>query len=73
MGRANATNPVCVVVLCHRVVGADGGLTGYEGGIHLKARLLEHEARVRRAGSAGESATTAAVDPGAGGASPAPS
>ena len=69
VGRANATNPVCVVVPCHRVVGADGGLTGYEGGIHLKARLLEHEARVRRAGLAGELAATAASKPGAGGAS----
>ena len=69
VGRANATNPVCVVVPCHRVVGADGGLTGYEGGIHLKARLLEHEARVRRAGLAGELAAADASKPGAGGAS----
>ena len=69
VGRANATNPVCVVVPCHRVVGADGGLTGYEGGIHLKARLLEHEARVRRAGLAGQSAAADASKPGAGGAS----
>ena len=71
VGRANATNPVCVVVPCHRVVGADGGLTGYEGGILLKARLLEHEARVRRTGWAGEAAATTASDPAAGGASPA--
>ena len=69
VGRANATNPVCVVVPCHRVVGADGGLTGYEGGIHLKARLLEHEARVRRAGLAGELAAADASKPGASGAS----
>ena len=69
VGRANATNPVCVVVPCHRVVGADGGLTGYEGGIHLKARLLEHEARVRRAGLADQSAATDASKPGASGAS----
>ena len=69
VGRANATNPVCVVVPCHRVVGADGGLTGYEGGIHLKARLLEHEARVLRAGLAGELAAADASKPGAGGAS----
>jgi len=47
MGRANATNHIPLVVPCHRVVGANGALTGFEGGIHIKARLLEHEARVR--------------------------
>ena len=46
VGRANATNKLPVVVPCHRVVGADGSLTGFAGGTHLKVRLLEHEARV---------------------------
>jgi O-6-methylguanine DNA methyltransferase len=46
MGRANATNPLPIVVPCHRVVGANGSLTGYAGGVHIKQRLLEHEARV---------------------------
>ncbi len=43
VGRANATNPIPIVVPCHRVVGADGTLTGYAGGLSIKARLLEHE------------------------------
>lgn len=43
VGRANATNRLPLVVPCHRVVGADGALTGFAGGVHLKARLLEHE------------------------------
>lgn len=46
MGRANATNPISLVVPCHRVVGASGSLTGYGGGVHIKSRLLAHEARV---------------------------
>lgn len=46
MGRANATNPLPVVIPCHRVLGANGALTGFAGGVHIKQRLLEHEARV---------------------------
>jgi O-6-methylguanine DNA methyltransferase len=46
VGRAVATNPVPVVVPCHRVIGADGSLTGFSGGVHLKERLLEHEGRI---------------------------
>ena len=46
VGKANATNRLPVVVPCHRVIGADGSLTGFAGGLHLKTRLLEHEARV---------------------------
>ncbi|HEY8283124.1 MAG TPA: methylated-DNA--[protein]-cysteine S-methyltransferase [Chloroflexota bacterium] len=45
MGRANATNRIPLVIPCHRVIGADGSLTGFGGGIHLKTRLLAHEAR----------------------------
>jgi methylated-DNA-[protein]-cysteine S-methyltransferase len=46
MGRANATNPISLVVPCHRVIGSNGNLTGYGGGLHIKERLLEHERRV---------------------------
>jgi len=45
VGRANATNRFPLVVPCHRVVGADGTLTGFAGGTHLKALLLAHEIR----------------------------
>lgn len=48
MGRANATNHIPLVVPCHRVLGANGALTGFEGGVHIKARLLEHESRFRQ-------------------------
>jgi methylated-DNA-[protein]-cysteine S-methyltransferase len=52
VGAANGRNPVSIVLPCHRVVGADGGLTGYGGGLDAKRALLEHEARVlARAGS----------------------
>jgi methylated-DNA-[protein]-cysteine S-methyltransferase len=44
VGLANGSNPVGVVVPCHRVIGAHGALTGYGGGIERKAWLLEHEA-----------------------------
>ncbi len=43
VGSANHANPLPVVVPCHRVIGADGSLTGYGGGLDLKARLLAHE------------------------------
>ncbi len=43
IGSANGANPVGVVVPCHRVIGADGSLTGYGGGIERKRWLLEHE------------------------------
>ncbi|MFT4039446.1 MAG: methylated-DNA--[protein]-cysteine S-methyltransferase [Thermomicrobiales bacterium] len=45
VGRANATNRLPLVIPCHRVVGGNGVLTGFAGGIHLKASLLAHEAR----------------------------
>ena len=44
VGRANASNPVCLAVPCHRIVGADGSLTGYGGGLATKAALLDLEA-----------------------------
>lgn len=43
VGRANGANPVAVVVPCHRVIGADGTLTGYGGGLDRKRWLLRHE------------------------------
>jgi len=43
VGLANGSNPVGVVVPCHRVIGADGALTGYGGGIERKRWLLAHE------------------------------
>jgi methylated-DNA-[protein]-cysteine S-methyltransferase len=43
VGRANAANPVCLIVPCHRVVGSDGSLTGYAFGTDRKRRLLELE------------------------------
>ena len=46
VGKANATNRLPLVVPCHRVIGANGTLTGFTGGLHLKTRLLEHEARM---------------------------
>jgi methylated-DNA-[protein]-cysteine S-methyltransferase len=43
VGRANSLNPIALVVPCHRVIGADGGLTGYAGGLERKKWLLAHE------------------------------
>ena len=44
VGLANGQNPVAVIVPCHRVIGANGALTGYAGGIARKRWLLDHEA-----------------------------
>jgi methylated-DNA-[protein]-cysteine S-methyltransferase len=46
VGAANGANPVGLVVPCHRVIGADGSLTGYAGGVERKRWLLAHEAAV---------------------------
>jgi methylated-DNA-[protein]-cysteine S-methyltransferase len=43
VGAANGANPIGIVVPCHRVIGADGSLTGYGGGIERKRWLLAHE------------------------------
>jgi methylated-DNA-[protein]-cysteine S-methyltransferase len=44
VGAANGRNPLAIVVPCHRMIGADGALTGFAGGIDIKARLLDFEA-----------------------------
>ncbi|MFA6961968.1 MAG: methylated-DNA--[protein]-cysteine S-methyltransferase [Opitutaceae bacterium] len=43
IGRANATNPICLLVPCHRVIGADGSLTGFAFGEDIKRQLLARE------------------------------
>ena len=43
VGAANGANPIALIVPCHRVIGADGSLTGYGGGLPLKRALLAHE------------------------------
>jgi methylated-DNA-[protein]-cysteine S-methyltransferase len=57
IGRANATNPICLIIPCHRVIGADGSLTGFAFGEDIKQRLLELEG----AGASARSATTRAA------------
>jgi methylated-DNA-[protein]-cysteine S-methyltransferase len=47
VGGANHNNPVSIIVPCHRVIGSDGGLTGYGGGLHRKRWLLDHETKYR--------------------------
>lgn len=46
---ANGKNPISIVIPCHRVIGSDGSLTGYAGGLHRKKWLLEHESPVKQA------------------------
>jgi methylated-DNA-[protein]-cysteine S-methyltransferase len=43
VGRTNGLNPIAIILPCHRVVGSNGALTGYAGGLHRKAWLLQHE------------------------------
>ena len=43
VGSANGRNPIAIIIPCHRVVGSDGRLTGYGGGLWRKAWLIEHE------------------------------
>ena len=45
VGLANGSNPIGIVVPCHRVIGSNGSLTGYGGGLHRKKWLLDHEHR----------------------------
>jgi methylated-DNA-[protein]-cysteine S-methyltransferase len=45
VGAANGRNPIPIVIPCHRVIGKDGSLTGYGGGLPIKSFLLDHEAQ----------------------------
>ncbi|HUZ40286.1 MAG TPA: methylated-DNA--[protein]-cysteine S-methyltransferase [Acidimicrobiales bacterium] len=47
VGLANGRNPIAIIVPCHRVIGADGSLTGYGGGLQRKTWLLDHEKQHR--------------------------
>jgi methylated-DNA-[protein]-cysteine S-methyltransferase len=49
VGCANGSNPISIVIPCHRLIGADGSLTGYGGGLERKRWLLEHEGAPLRA------------------------
>lgn len=48
VGQANSRNPIPIIIPCHRVIGKDGNLTGYAGGIWRKKWLLEHEGSIRQ-------------------------
>lgn len=48
VGAANGRNQIAIIVPCHRVIGSNGKLTGYAGGMETKAWLLEHECRCRQ-------------------------
>lgn len=50
VGAANGRNPVSIVLPCHRIVGADGSLTGFAGGLEAKRFLLDHERSVSATG-----------------------
>jgi methylated-DNA-[protein]-cysteine S-methyltransferase len=43
VGNANSKNPIAIIIPCHRVIGANGKLTGYAGGLDIKSALLAHE------------------------------
>ena len=54
VGAANGANPLPIVVPCHRVVGTNGSLTGFGGGLEVKRFLLDHERRIGPDESAGD-------------------
>jgi methylated-DNA-[protein]-cysteine S-methyltransferase len=60
VGLANNQNPIVIIIPCHRVIGADGSLTGYGGGLPRKRWLLQHELRFAR--ELGTAATRPMVD-----------
>jgi methylated-DNA-[protein]-cysteine S-methyltransferase len=62
VGAANGRNPIPIVIPCHRVVGADGSLTGFGGGLDIKRRLLDLEARHRPARAGMERSLFEAAD-----------
>jgi methylated-DNA-[protein]-cysteine S-methyltransferase len=48
VANANAKNPIWILIPCHRVIGSDGSLTGYAGGLHRKKWLLDHENPIKQ-------------------------
>ena len=48
VANANGKNPIWIIVPCHRVIGSDGSLTGYAGGLHRKKWLIEHESEYKQ-------------------------
>ena len=48
VANANGKNPLWIIAPCHRVIGSDGSLTGYAGGLHRKQWLLEHESPIKQ-------------------------
>jgi O-6-methylguanine DNA methyltransferase len=65
VGGANGANPLCLIVPCHRVVGADGSLTGFAAGIDRKRWLLDHERRACSDLTRTQGRPTTAVQPSA--------
>jgi methylated-DNA-[protein]-cysteine S-methyltransferase len=61
VGRANGQNPISVIIPCHRVIGADGSLTGFGGGLDRKRTLLELEAHVLESEVSGKLGPTCSV------------
>lgn len=57
VGNANARNPISIVIPCHRLVGSDGRLTGYAGGLAAKEWLLRHERALLELSGTGRPAT----------------
>jgi methylated-DNA-[protein]-cysteine S-methyltransferase len=60
VGLANGRNPISIIVPCHRVIGADGSLTGYGGGLDRKEWLLRHEGAPYGAAAGGKRGATVA-------------
>ena len=48
VANANGKNPIWIIIPCHRIIGSDGSLTGYAGGLHRKQWLLEHENQIKQ-------------------------
>jgi methylated-DNA-[protein]-cysteine S-methyltransferase len=61
LGAANGTNPIPIVIPCHRVIGANGKLTGFGGGLPIKEKLLALEAKQLRLPIAGDKIAGATV------------
>lgn len=57
VGMANGRNPIPIVIPCHRVIGADGDLTGFGGGLDIKRRLLALESRFSRGATVARAAS----------------